>query len=152
MKIVVFEVEEWERHAFEGLKADHEIVFVNASLYLQNVGEFADAEIVAPFIYSDLSANVLSQLSRLQLLATRSTRYDHIDLEYCRQNNIIVCNVPVYGDNTVAEHVFGLLLAISHNLIDTIDRTRRGNYSQTGLQGFDLLGKTFGVIGAGSIG
>lgn len=91
-------------------------------------------------------------LTYLKLVATRSTGFDHIDLDYCKDKGITVCNVPVYGDNTVAEHVFGLLLAISHNLIAAVDRTRRGDFSQTGLQGFDLLGKTLGVIGTGSIG
>ena len=152
MKIVVFEVEEWERRSFDRLGAEHEIEFVNDLLTQDNAKQYADAEAVSPFIYSDLSADVLRNLSRLKLIATRSTGFDHIDLEYCKGNNITVCNVPVYGDNTVAEHVFGLLLAISHNLIAAVDRTRRGDYSQTGLQGFDLLGKTLGVIGTGSIG
>ncbi len=152
MKIIVFEVEEWERRAFEQLKTEHEIEFVNELLTMDNVKQYADADIVAPFIYSDLSAGVLKHLGRVKLVATRSTGFDHIDLEYCKGNNITVCNVPVYGDNTVAEHVFGLLLAISHNLVAAVDRTRRGDFSQTGLQGFDLLGKTLGVIGTGSIG
>jgi len=152
MKIIVFEVEEWERRTFERLKTKHEIEFVNELLNMENVKQYADAEAVSPFIYSDLSADVLKNLRRLKLIATRSTGFDHIDLDYCKKNNITVCNVPVYGDNTVAEHVFGLLLAISHNLIAAVDRTRRGDFSQTGLQGFDLLGKTLGVIGTGSIG
>jgi D-lactate dehydrogenase len=152
MKIVVFEVEEWERRAFDRLGAEHEIIFVSDLLTKDNMKQYADAEIVAPFIYSDLSSGVLKHLNRLKLIATRSTGFDHIDLEFCKKNTITVCNVPVYGDNTVAEHVFGLLLAISHNLIVAVDRTRRGDFSQTGLQGFDLLGKTLGVIGTGSIG
>ncbi|OPY78634.1 MAG: D-lactate dehydrogenase [Syntrophus sp. PtaU1.Bin005] len=91
-------------------------------------------------------------MDRLKLITTRSTGFEHIDLEYCEANNIIVCNVPVYGDNTVAEHVFALLLTISHKMIAAVDRTRRGDFSLKGLQGFDLLGKTLGVIGTGSIG
>jgi len=63
-----------------------------------------------------------------------------------------VANVPVYGENTVAEHVFGLLLTLSHKLDQAIDRTRKGDFSPRGLQGFDLYGKTFGVIGTGNIG
>jgi D-lactate dehydrogenase len=108
--------------------------------------------VVFPFIHSDLSADMLRHLGRLKLIATRSTGFDHIDLEYCDANSITVCNVPVYGDNTVAEHVFALLLAISHNMIAAVDRTRRGDFSLKGLQGFDLFGKTLGVIGTGSIG
>jgi D-lactate dehydrogenase len=152
MKIVVFEVEDWEREAFVSLHAEHQIEFVAGSLTQENAEVYSQAEVVSPFIHSDLSADVLRHLGRLKLIATRSTGFDHIDLEYCDANNITVCNVPVYGDNTVAEHVFALLLAISHNMIAAVDRTRRGDFSLKGLQGFDLFGKTLGVIGTGSIG
>lgn len=88
----------------------------------------------------------------MKLIATRSTGVDHIDLESCAEQGIQVANVPSYGENTVAEHVFALLLAISHHLIEAVDRTRRGDFSQAGLGGFDLQGKTLGVVGVGSIG
>ncbi len=152
MKIIVFEVEDWERQAFESLQGEHRIEFVAAPLTTENAQAYCDAEAVSPFIYSDLSADVVRRLGRLKLIATRSTGFDHIDLDYCRENSITACNVPVYGDNTVAEHVFALLLAISHNIIAAVDRTRRGDFTLKGLQGFDLFGKTLGVIGTGSIG
>ena len=152
MKIFVFEVEDWERRAFESLQEEHLLEFVAGPLLPENAGAYADAEVVCPFIYSDLSADVLKHFGRLKLVATRSTGFDHIDLGYCKEKGIIVCNVPVYGDNTVAEHVFALLLAISHKMIAAVDRTRRGDFSLKGLQGFDLFGKTLGVIGVGRIG
>ena len=152
MKIIAFEVEDWERLAFESLQGEHLIEFVADPLTLECAGTYADAEVVCPFIYSDLSAHVLKHFDRLKLIATRSTGFDHIDLGYCKEKGITVCNVPVYGDNTVAEHVFALLLAISHKMIAAVDRTRRGDFSLKGLQGFDLCGKTLGVIGVGSIG
>ena len=152
MKIIAFEVEDWERQAFESLKGEHRIEFVADPLTLDNAGTYPDAEVVCPFIYSELSADVLKHFDRLKLIATRSTGFDHIDLGYCKEKDITVCNVPVYGDNTVAEHVFALLLAISRKMIAAVDRTRRGDFSLKGLQGFDLFGKTLGVIGVGSIG
>lgn len=152
MKIIVFEVEDWERRTFESLQGEHRFEFVAGPLIPENAGTYTDAEVVSPFIYSDLSAHVLKQFDRLKLIATRSTGFDHIDLGYCGEKGITVCNVPVYGDNTVAEHVFALLLAISHKMITAVDRTRRGDFSLKGLQGFDLFGKTLGVIGTGSIG
>lgn len=152
MKITVFEVEDWERQAFESLQGEHRIEFVAGPLTPENAESYADSEAVSPFIYSNLFSDVLKHMGRLKLVATRSTGFDHIDLEYCKANNITVCNVPAYGDNTVAEHVFALLLAISHKMITAVDRTRRGDFSLKGLQGFDLLGKTLGVIGTGSIG
>jgi len=152
VKIAVFEIEEWERAMFEPIGAEHEIQFVDGPLSSENASQYANAEVISPFIYSDLGAGVLKQLSHLRLIATRSAGFDHIDLDYCKRNDIVVCSVPRYGEHTVAEHVFGLLLTISHNLTEAINRTRRGDFSQQGLQGFDLRGRTLGVIGTGSIG
>jgi len=152
VKIVAFEIEEWERPAFEPLQSEHDVAFVQERLTARNADSYRDAEILSPFIYSDLSRGVLQRFEGVRLIATRSTGFDHIDTTYCREQGITVCNVPTYGDNTVAEHVFALLLAISHRLVDSVNRTRRGEFSQEGLQGFDLRGKTLGVIGTGSIG
>jgi len=152
MKIVIFEIEIWERKAFECLQRDHDVIFEQGKLDEASAHNFADAEVVSTFIYSTLDAAVLSALPRLKLIATRSTGFDHIDLKTCKTQNIRVANVPVYGENTVAEHVFALLLAISHHLVEAVDRTRRGDFSQAGLRGFDLQGKTLGIVGTGSIG
>jgi D-lactate dehydrogenase len=152
MKIAVFEVEDWERDAFRSLQEEHEVVFLNEPLNAANAGRYADADVVSTFIYSNLNRMVLEQFEHLELIATRSTGYDHIDGDYCGEHGIIVSNVPTYGDTTVAEHVFGLLLAISHNLVTAVDRTRRGDFSLQGLQGFDVRGKVLGVVGTGSIG
>jgi D-lactate dehydrogenase len=152
MKITIFETEPWERGAFGGLNDGHEVMFVDEPLTPDNADHHASADIISTFIYSDLGSETLTKLSRLKLIATRSTGFDHIDTAYCEKQGVTVCNVPTYGENTVAEHVFGLLLTISHNLVSAIDRTRRGDFSLQGLQGFDLQGKTLGVIGTGNIG
>jgi D-lactate dehydrogenase len=152
MKIVIFELEDWERGAFEQLREGHDVELLSAPLTLETAAEHADAEVVSTFIYSRLDRDVLERLPKLKLIATRSTGFDHIDLDHCQQNHVAVCNVPTYGENTVAEHVFGLLLTLSHKLDQAIDRTRKGDFSPRGLQGFDLEGKTFGVIGTGNIG
>ncbi len=152
MKITIFELEEWERQAFERLRERHDVALLDRPLTARTAAEHADAEAVSTFIYSRLDRTVLEQLPRLKLIATRSTGYDHIDLDYCEQHDVTVCNVPTYGDSTVAEHVFALLLTLSHKMDQAIDRTRKGDFSPRGLQGFDLQGKTFGVIGTGSIG
>lgn len=152
MKIAVFEVEEWERGAFERLKREHDVEYHLEELEEESAEKYKDIEVISPFIYSELSEEVLASLPALKMIATRSTGYDHIDMDYCSRKGVTVSNVPAYGDNTVAEHVFGLLLAISHKLIEAVDRTRRGDFTLRGLQGFDLLGKTLGVIGTGNIG
>lgn len=152
MHVVIFESEPWERPAFEPLGAAHALAFEEGVLDEGMADRHADAEIVSTFIYSRLGRDVLARLPRLRLVATRSTGTDHVDLEYCAERGIRVANVPTYGANTVAEHVFALLLTISHRLVEAIDRTRRGDFSSKGLRGFDLAGKTMGVVGTGNIG
>ena len=152
MKIVVFESEPREARVFEQLKPAHDAVLIQNPLRPDSVVDHADAEIISTFIYSEVSSDALDRFPALRLIATRSTGYDHIDLSYCTQRGITVCNVPSYGENTVAEHVFALLLAISHRLLEAVDKARRGPFSPDGLEGFDLQGKTLGVIGTGGIG
>ena len=152
MKIVVFECEQAERPYFESLSKEHEVVFVREPLDSDTVHAYQDAEIVSVFVFSELGSDVLAKMPHLKFIATRSTGFDHIDLAYCNDHDIRVSNVPTYGENTVAEHVFALLLAISHKIPDAVNRTRQGDFSQKGLQGFDLRGKTIGIIGTGNIG
>ena len=152
MKIAVFEAEEREAMPFDRFKPAHDVSITTAPLRADNVSSARDAEIVSVFIYSALDAQALEQLPQLKLIATRSTGFDHIDVAYCRAHGIAVCNVPSYGENTVAEHVFALLLGLSHRLPEAVNRARTGNFSPEGLEGFDLSGKTFGVVGTGNIG
>jgi D-lactate dehydrogenase len=152
MKIVAFELEDWEHEAFKRLEKDHEVVFTDRNITSKLEDKYTDADVISPFIYSDLDTESLQQFEGLKLIATRSTGFDHIDLDYCNKHDIAVCNVPVYAEETVAEHVFALLLAISHKITEAVKRTRDGNFSQDGLEGFDLRGKMMGVIGTGNIG
>lgn len=128
------------------------MLFCQETLSAANAGAYADVRIVSISIYSILNEEVLKGLPSLEFIATRSAGFDHIALDYCRNRGIKVSNVPAYGACTVAEHVFGLILTISHRLSDAVDRTRRGDFSIQGLQGFDLNGKTLGVVGTGNIG
>jgi len=154
MKIVVFEAEAWERRylakALKPLRAA--VQFVPEPLTERTAAQAKGAAVVSVFIYSQLTKAVLRRLPSLRFIATRSTGFDHIDLAACRARKIQVANVPAYGENTVAEHTFALILALSRNLHKAYVRTVRGDFSLTGLQGFDLKGKTIGVVGAGRIG
>lgn len=152
MKIAIFEAEPREAADFDALKPGHDLGLTRQALRPENVSDYADSEIVSTFIYSRLDRRLLEQLPRLRLIATRSTGYDHIDTGYCAEHGITVSNVPTYGENTVAEHVFALLLTISHRLREAMERARSGRFSPQGLEGFDLQGKTLGVIGTGNIG
>jgi D-lactate dehydrogenase len=152
MYIAVFETEEWERQTFLCLEPAHRLRCVAEPLDKRNAADFSEAEVASPFINSRFDASALSQFPRLKLIATRSTGYDHIDLDYCAKHSISVANVPDYGDSTVAEHVFALLLAVARNLVESVERTRRGRFTQTGLRGFELRDGTLGVVGTGRIG
>ena len=152
MKIAIFELESWESEIFKTLEKDHEVVLEAGQLDVNAAQEHRDADIISAFIYSDCSSDVLDIFDDLKLIATRSTGVDHIDMEWCQENDVAVANVPSYGKNTVAEHVFALLLAVSRKIVEAVDRTRRGDFSQGGLAGFDLQGRTMGVVGTGDIG
>jgi D-lactate dehydrogenase len=152
VNIVVFETEEWEERACLTLQSEHDVSCSSGVLDARSAAEHADAEILSTFVNSKLGADVLAQFPQLKLIATRSTGYDHIDLDWCSANGVAVANVPDYGDSTVAEHAFALLLAVARNLVEAVERTRRGNFSQAGLRGFELHAKTLGVIGTGRIG
>lgn len=152
MRVVVFEMESFEAAAFERLKPQHVLRLAAEPLRAANAAAYADAEAISTFIYSGLDRTILQRLPSLKLIATRSTGFDHIDLAYCAERGITVCNVPRYGENAVAEHVFALLLTISHRMLQAVERVKGGHFSPQGLQGFDLEGMTLGVVGTGSIG
>jgi len=152
-KVAIFEATDWETNQLRKVKIPNtKLSFFKEELTDKTVALAKDYDIVSVFIYSALTKTVLLKLKKLKLIATRSTGFDHIDVKFCGKKNINVSNVPFYGENTVAEHTFALILAISRNIHKAYLRTMRGDYRLDGLMGFDLKGKTIGVIGGGHIG
>ncbi len=149
-RIVYFETEGWEREIIDGTFPEAELV--SEKLTVENVTKYKDAQIISSFIYSDLSKQVLEQLPQLECIATRSTGYDHIDLDYCNNHDITVCNVPEYGSNTVAEHTFALILGLTRKIYESVNQAKQINFDHTQIRGTDLFGKTIGIIGLGKIG
>jgi D-lactate dehydrogenase len=152
MRIAFFEANEWEIPYLREKLSKHETRFHPGKLQETDLTQLGDVDAVSVFIYSKMGADALSGFPRLRLIATRSTGYDHIDLAACKQRGVVVTNVPSYGENTVAEHTFALILALSRHVHKSYLRVTQGNLSREGLTGFDLKGKTLGVIGAGRIG
>lgn len=150
--VMCFEIEDWESQTLRKHCGDLQLSLTNQRLDPDNAGDYESAEIISCFIYSDLRRATLEKLKNLKMIATRSTGTDHIDLEYCNERGIVVANVPIYGEHTVAEHVFALLLALSRHIPQAVRRTREGDFSFEGLRGFDLHGKILGLIGVGAIG
>lgn len=152
MKIAFFEIHEWEKEILQKTFKAHDLHFFTEELSDKNVSKVKDAEIISVFIYSKITPKLLQKLSNLKLLTTRSMGTDHIDLQACKKQNILVATAPHYGDNSVAEHTFALMLSISRNINKAYIRTKNEDYTIEGLKGFDLKGKTLGVLGVGRIG
>src|ERR1035437_5355013 len=152
MRIAFFEVKDWERtYLTERLPGD-ETHFEAGSVPANPDARLADLDALSVFIYSHVTRKVLEALPKLKLIATRSTGFDHIDLDACRSRGIAVSNVPSYGENTVAEHTMALLLMLSRKVHQSVLQMRSGHVDLAELTGFDLQGKTIGVFGTGHIG
>jgi D-lactate dehydrogenase len=151
MRVAFFEVKDWEReYLAERLPNDtthfETGILANPSDGINNV------DALSVFIHSQVTPQVLEGLPTLKFIATRSTGFDHIDLDACLSRGIVVSNVPSYGENTVAEHTMALLLMLARKVHQSVLQVRGGRVDLAELTGFDLQGKTIGVIGAGHIG
>jgi len=152
MRIAFFEVEEWEQEYLQKKLNVHVLKFSNEKLSMENAPQIKDFDSVSVFIYSKIDTRIIRKLPNLKLITTRSTGFDHLDVETCKKQGITICNVPSYGENTVAEHTFALILSLSRNMCKACIRRLEQDFSIEGLEGFDLKGKTIGVIGTGQIG
>lgn len=152
LKIAFFEIEPWEIEYLKPRLAKFDLLFFEQKLEKKITKNIPQVNIISPFIYSRLDKNILSNLPNLKYISTRSTGFDHIDVKFCHKRNILVSNVPTYGENTVAEHTFTLILALSRKICQSWERTKKGDFSLDNLRGFDLKGKTLGIVGTGHIG
>ena len=151
MKILyTYETEEEKTYMAEKLSA-HEIIFHAGSL---QDGDWSGDGItcLCVFVNSVIGKAELDKLPDVKYIATRSTGYDHIDMKLVHDGGITVSSVPSYGEHTVAEYTFALLLVLSRNMFPAHERVMQGSFSSEGLSGFDLYGKTIGVLGTGKIG
>lgn len=151
MKYAFFELENWEKEYFQREITNNELVFFDEPLSPETPG-LETFDVVIIFIHSQMNKELLDKMPNLKFITTMSTGFDHIDSEECKNRNILISNVPTYGETIVAEHTFALLLAISRRLPESMERVKEGDFMPSGLTGFELRGKTIGVIGVGSIG
>jgi D-lactate dehydrogenase len=153
MQISFFDIEGWEQEYVSKKFSGHELLFFKDPLTIKNAALAKDSEAVSIFgVDIKISKDVLDSLAKTKLLTTRSTGFDHIDLEEAKKLGMTVCNVPTYGENTVAEHAFALILDLSRNISKSIKSVKENGFSAKGLMGFDLRGKTLGIVGLGHIG
>jgi D-lactate dehydrogenase len=153
MKIAFFDVKPEEESFIRESFPEKEIYLSSQKLTEDNLPEKKDFEVISVFISSQITAKVLNYFPNLKMINTRSTGFDHIDLKTSKERGIIVTYVPGYGDNTVAEYAFGLLLNLTRKIYKAVDQIKETeNFSLEGLRGVDLKGKILGVIGTGRIG
>lgn len=150
--IVFYAIEPWHKEYLQKQLKKHKLIFIDEPLSEANAARAKDADVLGLFVFSRATKERLEQMPKLRLITTLSTGFDHIDLDHCAKKRIIISNVPAYGDRTVAEHTFGLLLNVTRKLFESIERTRSGRFDFTNLLGTDLHGKTLGVVGTGKIG
>lgn len=155
MNIAIFQARGWEKEYLQDKLVHHGITcdFYDNPLSFDVLPEKRDYDALSVFVGSAVTKDVIDAFPQLKLITTRSTGFDHIDCAYAREKGIALGYVPAYGEHTVAEFTMGLILTLSRKLYMGIDRIKRDNsFSYEGLTGFDLKGKTLGVIGAGRIG
>lgn len=152
MKTYFFNVEEWEKDYITEKLKDLDPIQIHESISAENAAEYQDAEIISTFLGSTFTPETIEKLPNLKLIATRSTGFDHIDLAHAAEKGIVVSNVPFYGENTVAEMAFALILGVSRKIFQSFERTERFKFGFDGLMGFDLKDKTLGIVGMGHIG
>lgn len=157
MKIVVMEplgvaLEKINALAAALQAAGHEFVYYASKEAQQDklLERVQDADIIM-LANQPLSAEIINACPKLKMLSVAFTGVDHVALDACRARNILVCNAAGYSTNAVAELTFGLAISVIRNIVPCDARCRRAG-TKDGLVGFELFGKTFGVVGTGAIG
>jgi D-lactate dehydrogenase len=156
MKLAVFDTHEYDRTALElaNRPVQHQIVYFEPALSKQTVALATGFPAVCVFVHDPLDAATLQDLRKggTTLVALRCAGFNNVDLPVAGQVGIRVVRVPEYSPYAVAEHAMALLLALNRKLPRAYNRVRDGNFSLNGLVGFDLHGKTVGMVGLGKIG
>lgn len=158
MKVAVFSTKPYDQVSFDqaNIAYGHDFTFLEARLNPRTVslaGE-AEAEAVCVFINDEVNRKVLEKLAKLgiRLVALRCAGFNNVDLATAKELGITVVRVPAYSPYAVAEHAVGLILMLNRRLYRAYNRVRDDNFALNGLLGFDLHGKTVGIVGTGKIG
>jgi D-lactate dehydrogenase len=156
MRVAVFSTKPYVKEFLTAANRDfgHELVFFEARLSPETTVLAQGFPAVCAFVNDQLSAEVLADLHKrgVRLIALRCAGVNHVDLAAAAQLGLTVMNVPAYSPYSIAEHAVGLILALNRKLNRAYNRVRDGNFSLDGLMGFDLHGRTAGIVGTGKIG
>lgn len=154
MKIAFFSTKIYDREFFDRYNTSHEIIYFEAPLNEQTVNLANGCKAICAFVNDKITAAVITALKNngVQLIALRSAGFNNADIAAAKANGITVVRVPAYSPYAVAEHAVALILTLNRKTHKAYNRVREGNFSLDRLTGFDLNGKTVGVIGTGKIG
>ena len=154
MKIAFFSTQPYDKEYFERYNTQHEILFFEARLNEQTVSLAKGCNAICAFVNDQLNAAVLNALNEIgiKIIAQRCAGFNNVDIVAAGKNNMAVVRVPAYSPHAVAEHALALIMTLNRKTHKAYNRVREGNFSLDRLTGFDLYGKTVGVIGTGKIG
>jgi D-lactate dehydrogenase len=156
LRVAVFSTKSYDRQFFDAAneRYGHELVYLEPSLDDHTAPLAAGFEAVCAFVHDHVGRSVLEQLAEggTGLVALRSAGFNNVDLEAADDLGITVVRVPAYSPYAVAEHTVGLILTLNRGIHRAYGRVRDGNFALNGLLGFDLHGRTVGIIGTGVIG
>lgn len=154
MKVAVFSTKPYDRDFLSRFCSEHELRFFEVRLTSDTVRLAVDCEAVCVFVNDVVSAEVISELSNIGVssIALRCAGFNNVDLGAASNKGISVVRVPAYSPHAVAEHTVGLMLSLNRKLHKAYHRVREGDFRLNGLLGFDMHGRTVGVVGTGKIG
>ncbi len=159
MKNIFYETTAEDQESLKNLMSespelkDANVVFVAEKFSQNNIADAADADAIGVFVNSEVRQAHIDQLPNLKLIVTLSTGFDHIDWQYAQSKNIVVSTVPAYGSRTVAEFTFALMLGVSRKAMAAYRQIKNNHdFSIANFEGFNLQGKTLGIVGTGKIG
>ncbi len=154
MKIAFFSTQPYDREYFERYNDQHEIIFFEARLNEQTVKLATGCEAICAFVNDRLDAGIITALKDIgiKIIAQRCAGFNNVDIAAAHENGITVVRVPAYSPHAVAEHALALLMTLNRKTHKAYNRVREGNFSLDRLTGFDLYGKTVGIVGTGKIG
>jgi len=156
MKIAIYSTQDFEPEFFDAANESfhHELVYFREKLHEQTARMAVGFPAVCAFIADQLDSQTLTTLSAGggRLIALRSAGFNNVDLAAAAKLGLTVLRVPAYSPHAVAEHAVALMLTLNRNIHRAYNRVREGDFELNGLMGFDMFGKTVGIVGTGKIG
>ena len=154
-KIIFFDIKDYDKEFFKKYEKDYnfEMTFLKVRLTEETANLTKDYDVVCGFANDNINKETIDIMAEngIKLLAMRCAGFNNVSLKDIH-NRFKVVRVPAYSPHAIAEYTVGLILAVNRKIHKAYVRTREGNFSINGLMGFDLDGKTVGIIGTGKIG